>query len=131
MTISEAAAQYGVCMSGCGIPAGDHWKGIIDPFGVAHYSSRRFTRRALRNLLLLVARRNRLADPGYLNIRGYDWYYLWLDNVEASRMAMDVGVRLPAKLSRLDRLRCQQLAARQGVRLSRRSSLYAWAHDEV
>ncbi len=131
MTIREAATRHGAC-DGTNCPfRGDplHWRGFIDPFGVAHFSRRRFTRRALRNLFLLVARRDRLADPQYLNIKGYDWYYLYVDNVAASRMAMDLGVRLPARLSRLDRLRCLQLARKQGVKLSRRSSIYAWAHD--
>lgn len=104
-------------------------RGFIDVFGVVHYSDRRFTRRALRNLLLLVARRNREADPAYLNLPQYEWYYLWSDNVTASRMALDLGVRLPAHLSHLDRLRCLQSAAHQGVRLSKRSAIYSWAHD--
>jgi hypothetical protein len=80
-------------------------------------------------MLLLVARRDRAADMEYLNLPRFEFFYLWHDNVEASRMAMELGVRLPARLSRLDRLRCLQLARRQNVRLSKRSAIYAWAHD--
>jgi len=130
MTILDVATKYGVCVGECGLTPEEHWPGVLDPFGVAHYLPRRFTRRALRNLLLLVARRDREADLGYLNIKGYDWYYLWRDNVTASKMAMDLGYRLPARLSRLDRLRCLQLARKGGVKLSRRSSIYAWAHND-
>jgi len=118
-----------VCAGGCGLPDKDHWKGVIDPFGVIHYADRRFTRRALRNLLLLVARRDRAADKEFLNLPQFEFFYLWWDNVTASRMAMDLGVRLPARLSRFDRLRCLQLARKQGVALSRRSSIYSWAND--
>lgn len=131
-TIHEAAARYGVCDSPTCPLIGDplHWKGFIDPFGVGHYSDRRFTRRALRNLLILVARRDRLADPGWLNSNAlFDWYYLYTDEVAASRMAMSLGVRLPARLSRLNRLKCLQLAKRKGVKLSKRSAVYAWAND--
>jgi hypothetical protein len=44
-------------------------------------------------------------------------------------MAAELGVRLPAKLSRLSRLRAQALAHKHGVKLSKRSALYAWAND--
>ena len=134
MTIKEVAAHYGVCLGyGYGCPwmaQRRHITGFIDVFGVAHYNDRRFTRRALRNLLLLVARRDRLADGSWLNDDSlFAYYYLWSDNVAASKMAMDLGVRLPAKLSRLSRLRCLQLAKRHGVKLSKRSAVYAWAND--
>lgn len=139
MTIHEAAARYNVCdglvptdngrLALCGISYAAHWIGTIDGFGVAHFANRRFTRRALRNLLLLVARRDRMADPAYLNLPQFEYYYLWSDNVAASRMALDLGVRLPARLSRLDRLRCQQLARKAGVKLSKRSAIYKWAND--
>jgi hypothetical protein len=138
MTIREAAARHVVCLgSSTMMPlcpwAGTrrHMAGFIDVFGVAHFSDRRFTRRALRNLLLLVARRDRAADQEFLNLSQFEFFYLWYDNVTASRMAMDLGVRLPARLSRLDRLRCLQLARKSGARLSRRSSIYAWATDDV
>ena len=130
LTIRDAAVRYRVCTS-C-LPEVDYLNrthGVIDGFGVAHFADRRFTRRALRNMLLLVARRNRAADMEYLNLPQFEFFYLWHDNVEASRMAMELGVRLPARLSRLDRLRCLQLARRQNVRLSKRSAIYAWAHD--
>ena len=139
MTIREVAEKYGVCLGGgyaqwvggpfyaCGIHMTDHQKGVIDPFGVAHYTNRRFTRRSLRNLLMLVARRDREADPNYLNLPQYEFFYLWKDNVTASKMALDLGYRLPARLSRKDRLRCLQLVRRHKVNLSRRPALYAWA----
>lgn len=130
MLLSDVIFKYNVCDGACGLSDAEHWKGVIDGFGVAHYANRRFTRRSLRNLLLLVARRDRKADAGWLNDDSlFAYYYLWHDNVAASRMAMDLGVRLPARLSRLDRLRCLQLAKRSGVRLSKRSAVYAWAND--
>lgn len=138
MTIREAAARHGVCMGGCGLSATQHWKGVLDPFGGIHFADRRFTRRALRNMLILVARRDRESnamlnegDIGYLNLPQFEFFYLWHDEVAASRMAMDLGVRLPAKLSRLSRLRCLSLARKQKVKLSKRSALYAWAMDDV
>jgi len=130
MTIHEAATIYGICTGGCGLP--DHWRGVIDPFGVVHYANRRFTRRALRNMLLLLAKaRREHSDPRFLNIPEYDWYYLWWDNVMAYELAMDMGVRLPARLSRLDRLRCRQQARRAGIPLSTRSAIYKWVHDAI
>lgn len=137
LTILDAATATNVCVGQ--LPFGDaacpwrgtrrHLRGFIDVFGVVHYTDRRFTRRALRNMLLLVARRDREADPGYLNLPRYDWYYLWSDNVTANRMALDLGVRIPAFLSRLDRMRCIQSAERWNIRLSKRSAIYSWAHD--
>ena len=130
MTLLDIATKYGVCVGECGLTPEQHWEGQIDPFGIAHYTPRRFTRRALRNMLLLVAKRDRLADKEYLNIPAYEFFYLWRDNVVASRLAMDLGVRLPARLSRLDRLRCIQLARKQGVASSHWPAMYAWAHDD-
>ena len=134
MTIFEAIVQHfdEVCdgdEGNCGLGYKAHWKGTLDPFGgVVHYAPRRFTRRALRNLLLLVAKARRLADPAYLNAPYLAYYHLYSDNVTASRLALTLGVRLPARLSRLDRLRCLQLARQQGVGLSKRSAIYGWAH---
>lgn len=128
MTIHDIAQQCGVCDDpACGLPEDAHLRGFIDPFGVVHYTDRRFTRRSLRNLLLLVARRDREADPGYLNLPQYEFYYLWKDNVTASKLALYFGYRLPARLSRKDRLRCLQLVRRYKVNLTRRPALYAWA----
>lgn len=134
MTIHDVAAQYNVCdgrWHHCPWRGTKrHMAGFIDVFGTAHYTDRRFTRRSLRNLLLLIARRDRMADPGWLNDdKLFAYYYLYVDEVAASKMAKELGFRLPAKLSRLSRLRCQALARKAGVRLSKRSALYAWAND--
>lgn len=131
MNLAHVALMHNVCPGGCGLSDAAHRKGTLDPFGVAHWAPRRFTRRALRNLLLLVARRDRAANIEFLNQPIYEFFYLWHDNVEASKMAMSLGVRLPARLSRADRTRCRNLARKMGVRLSKRSAIYSWSHADV
>jgi hypothetical protein len=117
-------------ISVCGLSERQHRKGVIDPFGVVHFMDRRFTRRALRNFLLLVARRDReYGDLDYLNIPGYDWYYLWSDETTASMWAASLGVRLPARLSAQSRWKCLTLARKAGVKLSKRPAIYAWATE--
>ncbi len=128
MTIKEAAIQMNVCLY-CDLGFEAHWAGTLDGFGVVHYADRRFSRRALRNMLLLVAKRERMADVEFLNLPIFEFFYLYSDNVMASKWAVALGVRLPARLSRLDRLRCLSLAKRQGAKLSKRSAVYKWAHD--
>ena len=134
MTILEAATKFRVCTGDCGLGPKNHWRGVIDPWGGVHYAARRFTRRAFRNMLLLVAKRDResnnmLNEEYFLNAPHLAWYHLYWDNVTASRLALELGTRLPARLSRRDRLRCLQLARKHGVRLSKRSAVYAWATD--
>lgn len=123
-------AEYGspICTGGCGLSDRAHIVGTLY-LGVIHFADRRWSRRALRNLLLLVARREREADPGFINMRPFDWYYLYLDNVKASRMALGLGVRLPARLSRKDRLMCARIAAARRIALSRYPAVRAWVGD--
>lgn len=117
-----------VCFGECGLSATRHRTGVIDPFDVIHWSDRRMSRRALRRFLLLVARRERMHDPYYLNDPKYNWQYLHIDNTEAGRLAATLGIRLPAALSRNDRLACLTLARKAGVRLSAsHPAIYAWA----
>jgi len=120
-------AGYGstICTGGCGLSTNAHRRGTL-LLGVVHFADRRFSRRALRNLLILVARREREADPEYLNIPAYDWWYVYADNVQASKWALRLGVRLPARLSRVDRLRCQRLAITRGIHLSRYPRVQSW-----
>ena len=130
MTITEMARRLDteVCVGGCGLSAGRHRAGCIF-LGVIHFAERRFTRRAARNFLLLVARRDREADADYLNHEVYDWFYVWLDSVTAARLALRLGFRLPARLFDPERELCQALAARRGVKLSRYKRVWQWSRE--
>ncbi len=114
-----------ICMGGCGLSASAHRRGRIF-LDVVHFADRRFTKRALRNLLLLIARQRRERDPEFLNDEMYDWYYQYLDSVEAARLARSLGVVLPSRLFDQRRALCRALAARRGVKLSRRKEVYSW-----
>lgn len=118
-----------VCLDGqCGLSATRHRTGVIDPFGVIHFRERRMSKRALRRFLLLVARRSRLNSPDFLNEPQFNWYYSWSDNIEAGRLAAQLGARLPAALSRNDRLTCLTNARKAGIHLSIGwPQVYAWA----
>jgi hypothetical protein len=116
-----------VCFGGCGLSEYRHRLGIIDPFGVIHWRERRMSRRALRNFLLLVAKRDRLANPEFLNLPDVDWSHPYFDNIEVGRLAARLGIRLPAALSSNDRLRTLTLARKRGAALSTRPAIYAWA----
>jgi hypothetical protein len=131
MTFTELANRLEVkwCSGGCGLSTTKHREGCIDPFGVIHFAERRFTRRSARNFLILVARMDRESDPGFLNIDLYDWFYVYLDSVDAARMAKAAGFRLPAPLFDAQRQRCRDLAARRGVKLSKYRKVWNWAHD--
>ena len=76
-TISEMATRLDVpwCGGGCGLSKTKHREGCLF-LGVVHFADRRFTRRAARNLLLLVARMKRESDDQYLNHEVYDWWSL-------------------------------------------------------
>ena len=131
MTVSEIARQLDVpvCTGGCGLSVSRHSRGTIDPFGVIHFAERRFTRRGARNLLLLIARRDREADAGYLNVPVFDWWYVYHDSVTAARMARSLGFVIPARLWDLDREWCRLLAARRGVRLGKYRRVYNWVRS--
>ena len=126
-TISEMATRLDVpwCGGGCGLSKTKHREGCLF-LGVVHFADRRFTRRAARNLLLLVARMKRESDDQYLNHEVYDWWYLYHDAVTAAKMAMACGVRLPASVFDHDREMCRLLATKRGVKLSRYHRVYEW-----
>lgn len=130
MTFADVCGRLGitkVCAGGCGLSANRHRTGTLF-LDVIHWSERRMTKRALRRFLLLVAKRDRLNDADYVNLPIWNWYYLWLDNVEAGRLAAKIGVRIPADLSRNDRLACLTLARKWGASLSTGwPQVYSWA----
>ena len=131
MTVEEIGVALGVpiCTGGCGLSASRHRTGTIF-LGVIHFAERRFTKRGAKNLLMLVARRAREMDPGYLNIALYDWWYVYSDSVVAFRLARgDLGIRLPAHLFDRERARCRDLAARRNVRLSKYRRVYEWSRS--
>lgn len=130
MTIEQLARTLDVpwCGGGCGLSATKHREGCAF-LGVIHFAERRFTLRGARNFLLLVARMDREADPGFLNVELYDWFYVYLDSVEAARMAKVAGFRLRGSLFRDRRQLCLDLATKRGVKLSKYRKVWSWAHD--
>ena len=129
MSIREMADRLGVrwCGGGCGLSEWRHRGGAIDPFGVLHFSERRFTKRAARNFLVLAAKQRRLADPGYLNVPMYDWWYVWSDSRVAAKMARELGFVIPARLWDEQKEECRMLAMRRGIRLHRDyPAVWAW-----
>ena len=136
MTYRDAALFLGikqVCFDlNCGLSANRHETGVLDPFSVIHWRERRINRAGLRRFLLLAAKRARLNDPEYLNEPQFHWLYLYRDNVEAGRLAANLGIRLPAALSRNDRLRCLTSARKYGIALSAGwPQIYKWARKAV
>jgi hypothetical protein len=118
-----------VCLSdACGIDPKWHRSGTIDPFGVVHFSDRRWTRAGARRFLMLAARAWReRPDSGYLNAPEYTWYHLYLDSKQAYEWAMAAGFRLPAKLSWADRTTSLRMAAKQGVHVAKEyPAVYSW-----
>lgn len=115
-----------VCPGGCGLDDYRH-RGTIF-LGVIHWRERRFTRRGLRRLLLLVARREReSATSGFLNHPNLRWCALWWDEQRANGLASELGIRFPAAWSRQERLAC--LASARGWPISRtHPAIYAWAN---
>lgn len=129
-TVADLAAAFEVrwCSGGCGLSDRRHRQGFVF-LGVVHFADRRFSRRSARNFLLLVARQRREADPQYLNIPLFDWYYLYHDAVHATEMAGAAGFRIPARLWNDQREQVRLLAARRGVHLSRPPyrAIYEWS----
>lgn len=112
----------GVCLGGCGLTDHAH-KGSIF-LDVVHFGERRVSRRGLRKLLLLCARRDRLRDPEFLNAAGLWWAAMYLDERKANEWADRIGYRFPISYSLPER---RSVALVPG--LSRRSpAVYAWAH---
>lgn len=120
------------CSGGCGLSASRHRKGVVF-LNVIHMSDRRLTVQTARTLLLLAAKAQRLADPGYLNDDSlYDWRYEHLDSVAAWRMARKVNYRLPARVFDANRERCLLMAKRRGVKLSEKyPTVYQWAKSAL
>lgn len=140
MTYADIVSRLGfegVCLrADCGL-TDNAVRGCLDPFGVVHWRERRVTRRGLRRFLLLVAKRERLADRivndaapvrGYLNARRHAWLHTYLDARQADRWAAELGVRFPVEFSRQERSECLYLAWRSGANLSKRPAIYSWAY---
>ena len=115
-----------MCLGGCGLNEYRHRGSLF--LQVIHWRERRVTRRGLLRFLLLVARRNREADPGYLNDRQFNYLYLWLDHRTADDYAAQLGIRFPVEFSRRERSSVFRLANRAGVHLATtHPAVYAWA----
>lgn len=115
-----------VCLGGCGVTSRSHRTGFIF-LDVVHWAERRVTRRGLRRFLLLLARRNREADPTYLNAPHLTWYHLWADEQYANALAGIVGFRFPIEFSRTERAKCLWLAHKNKVPITRtHPAIYAW-----
>jgi hypothetical protein len=111
---------------GCGLSATRHRKGA-GAEGVIHYADRRLTVQTARTLLLLAAEAERLADPGYLGLDLFDWWYVYTDSIRAYNMGLSAGIRLPRRAFDSQRAECRRMAARRGVALSSRRRVYQWA----
>lgn len=132
MTYDQAAKRLEVpwCDGGCGLSITRHKTGCIDPFGVIHFTNRKPTKRGYARFLTLVARMDREADGEYLNrIDLYDWFYCYIDSVNAARMAKQLGFRLPASIFEREREMVRLLAAHRGVKLTKYRKVWSWAHD--
>lgn len=118
-----------VCLDpACGLDERWHWKGVVDPFGVVHFTDRRWSKAGARRLLLLAAKLWRERPSlGYLNTPEYEWLHLYLDARQAYEWALEAGFRLPAKLSWAERSKSLRLAVRQGVHVARDyPAIYQW-----
>ena len=129
MTVTEMGERLEVptCTGGCGLSATRHRTGCVF-LNVVHFAERRFSKRAAKNYLLLVARMDREADGEYLNnIDLYDWFYCYIDSVNAARMAKQLGFRLPASIFARERAMVRLLANRRGVKLTKYRKVYQWS----
>lgn len=111
-----------VCLHpGCGIER-SHRRGFIF-LGVVHWTERRIDKRGLRRFLLLVAKRDRLGSPDYLNDPGLYWAHFYLDERKANEWAAQLGVRFPVSYSAPERRTVSLVPG-----LSRRwPAVWAWA----
>jgi hypothetical protein len=115
----------GVCFGGCGLSDTAH-RGTTF-LGVTHWRERRMSKRGLRKFLLLLARRRRMADPGYLNASSYWYIHRYLDERQANEWAAKIGVRFPVSFSAPER---RSVALVPG--LSRKQpAVWAWARRGV
>lgn len=105
MTYRELAARYGfeLCEM-CDLNA--HEQGHLQGDRI-HWRERRVTHSGLRRFLLLLAGpylvRNGFGSPN----REAEW--IWMRNVWAYNQALDLGYRLPRRLSEVDRARVRYL----------------------
>jgi hypothetical protein len=101
--IVEELGLWRVCLNDppCGLSATAH-RGTIF-LGVIHFRDRRFSRRGLRKLLLLCAKRDRLASVNFLNDPGLWFAYFYLDERKANEWAAQIGVRFPVSFSAPER----------------------------
>lgn len=127
--LSDLIAQPGICWGGCGLSERRHERGVLF-LGIVHFADRRFTRRGARNLLMLLARREREADPGFLNDPIFDFLYPALDALRAQELALEAGFRLPARLFDRERAKARSLAARRSAAISRYPRLRSWLRRE-
>ena len=61
-----------------------------------------------------------------LNSEMFDWLYVYMDAVEAQKIALRWGFRLPARLFEQDRQRALMLAARRSVSVRRYPKFKSW-----
>lgn len=118
-----------VCLDpNCGIDERWHWTGRIDPFGIVHFTDRRWTRAGARRLLLLAAKAWReRPGSGYLNAPALEWLHLYVDAKQAYEWSREIGFRMPAKLSWHERSKSLRLAVKQGIHVAADyPSVYAW-----
>lgn len=120
-------ARLGVptCTGGCGLSATRHREGCLF-LGVIHFAERRFSRRAARTYLMLVARMDRESDGGYLNDPRFDWWYCHHDAVAAQRLAHRLGFSIPSRAFDAQRRECRLLASARGIRLAKYRRVYEW-----
>ena len=105
-TYRDLALRYevDVCLDGCF--RRDHRRGAVDSQGLIHWSDRAVTRSGLRRFLMLVHR-----VEGYLY--GGPAERIYHEHMFAYRTALfDLGIRLPAKLSAVDKARLRSMLAR-------------------
>ena len=131
MMLSKVVRVPGVCWGtwnghACPVSARRHERGMLDGMGLVHFADRQFTRRGAKRLLILVARRTREKDPGFLNNEMYDWYYVYKDAVEAQKLALEHGFRLPAHIFEKERGLAKTLASRRHVSLRRYPRFKSW-----
>jgi hypothetical protein len=129
--ITPPGSPFGVCWGTfdhkpCPVSQRRHERGMIDGFGVIHFADRRFTKIGAKNLLMLIAKRDREDDPGFLNDPIYDFLYPALDALRAQQLAGEMGFRLPARLFDKEREQARTLAARRHVSIRRYPRLRSW-----
>lgn len=125
MTYHEVASRLrlsGICLGWCGLSDHAHRGSIF--LDIVHWGERRVTKRGLRRFLLLVAKRDRLLDPGFLNEPGLWWAHFYLDERKANEWAAELGVRFPIRYSAPERRSVSLVPG-----LSRRQpAVWAWAN---